>query len=78
MLPFGNTVDYMELQGRYVKEMLEVGVEEYDPINMPGKLLQTSGKNCILFTYNIYSYFGHTRTDIQTPVAFYPTRKKMS
>ena len=43
VLPFGNTVDYMELEGRYVREMLEVSVEEYDPVELPGKLLQTSG-----------------------------------
>ena len=47
VLPYGNTVDYMELQGRYVKEMLEVGVAEYvkyeEGVDLPSSLLQTSG-----------------------------------
>ena len=47
VLPYGNTVDYMELQGRYVRDMLEAGVAEYvkyeEGVDLPSSLLQTSG-----------------------------------
>ena len=37
----------MELQGRYVRDMLEAGVAEYvkyeEGVDLPGSLLQTSG-----------------------------------
>ena len=44
VLPFGNTLDTLELEGRYVKAMLENCVDEYDPDSPPGKFLQFSGK----------------------------------
>ncbi len=41
VIPFGNTVDTIELEGRYVKEMLENSVAEYG--NFDGRFLQMSG-----------------------------------
>ncbi|XP_072037104.1 snake venom 5'-nucleotidase-like [Amphiura filiformis] len=50
VLPFGSTVDTVELEGRYVKEMLENSVAEYSPVDLPGRFLQMSG---MWVTYDI-------------------------
>ena len=44
MLPFDNTIDVMDLQGKYLREVLEVSVSEYNPDDPHGKFLQMSGK----------------------------------
>ncbi|KAK7086251.1 hypothetical protein SK128_018655, partial [Halocaridina rubra] len=43
--PFQNTIDIVELRGKYVKEMFEFSVAEYDPkgLDPPGGFLQVSG-----------------------------------
>lgn len=44
--PFSNTIDYGELEGRYIKELLEQSAGAYDNerISSELKLLQVSGK----------------------------------
>lgn len=50
VFPFGGTIDTLELEGRYVKEMFENSVVEYNPADIPGRFLQVSG---IWVTYDI-------------------------
>ncbi|PIK48687.1 putative 5'-nucleotidase [Apostichopus japonicus] len=52
VLPFGNTNDIFELQGRYLLEVLEHSVARYDPVIHPGEFLQYAG---ISVTYNLYN-----------------------
>lgn len=44
VLPFLNTNDVVELEGKYLLEALEHSVSNYDPIALPGRFLQFSGK----------------------------------
>ncbi|KAJ8023892.1 5'-nucleotidase [Holothuria leucospilota] len=50
VLPFGNTNDIFELEGRYLIEVLEHSVARYNPAIHPGEFLQYSG---ISVTYNL-------------------------
>ncbi|XP_071505522.1 snake venom 5'-nucleotidase-like [Diadema antillarum] len=43
VLPFGNTVDVMEIEGRYLLEALENAMLLYDPTVLDGRFLQFSG-----------------------------------
>ncbi|KAJ8023878.1 5'-nucleotidase [Holothuria leucospilota] len=43
VLPFLNTNDVVELEGKYLLEALEHSVSDYDPIALPGRFLQFSG-----------------------------------
>lgn len=50
VMPFGNTIDTLDLEGRYVREMLERSVAEYSPIDQVGSFLQMSG---LYVTYDL-------------------------
>ncbi|XP_033741400.1 snake venom 5'-nucleotidase-like [Pecten maximus] len=43
LMPFGNSVDVIDIKGKYLRQALEHSVENYDPIDKPGALLQMSG-----------------------------------
>ena len=42
-LPFRNDIMSVELEGRYILEMLEHSVKDYNPGELDGKFLQMSG-----------------------------------
>ena len=42
-LPFRNSVFSIDLEGRYIIEMLEHSVKDYNPHKLAGKFLQMSG-----------------------------------
>ena len=42
-LPFRNSVFSIDLEGRYIKEMLEHSVKDYNPRDLAGKFIQMSG-----------------------------------
>ena len=41
--PFGNTLDLVEIEGRYIREALEHSVSGLDPDVQDGKFLQMTG-----------------------------------
>ncbi|KAJ8024043.1 5'-nucleotidase [Holothuria leucospilota] len=43
VLPFGNTIDVVEIKGRIIVEILERSMQEYDLVILPGFFLQYSG-----------------------------------
>ena len=43
-MPFGNNVDLINLQGRYLRQALEHAVSKYDKLNRAGAFLQVSGQ----------------------------------
>lgn len=49
-MPFGNNVDLINLQGKYLRQALEHSVERYDRLNRAGAFLQVSGASS--FTIN--------------------------
>ena len=56
VMPFGNTIDTLDLEGRYVREMLERSVAEYSPIDQVGSFLQMSGGCQSKLLYLAYSF----------------------
>ncbi|XP_002738722.2 snake venom 5'-nucleotidase-like [Saccoglossus kowalevskii] len=49
-LPYGDTLDLLELQGVYIREALEYAVSEYDGVTQQNRFLQMSG---IRVTYDL-------------------------
>nr|XP_022291712.1 5'-nucleotidase-like [Crassostrea virginica] len=49
-MPFGNNVDLINLQGRYLRQALEHAVSKYDKLNRAGAFLQVSG---LRITYDL-------------------------
>ncbi|XP_033121084.1 5'-nucleotidase-like, partial [Anneissia japonica] len=43
VLPFGNTVDIVEIKGKYIREALEFSVYKYGTDYMGGEFLQMTG-----------------------------------
>lgn len=50
LMPFGNSVDVIDIKGKYLRQALEHSVENYDPVSKPGAFLQMSG---LLVKYNL-------------------------
>lgn len=50
VLPFQNTVDLIEIKGKFLRQAFEFSVENYDPngLHLPGKFLQVSGKKILI------------------------------
>ena len=51
VLPFSNTMDVLDLQGKYLREALEISVSEYNPDDPHGRFLQMSGKFLRLYSH---------------------------
>ncbi len=49
VLPFRNTIDYVEIKGEFIREAFEHSVEEYDLASEfpSGRFLQVSGKTVL-------------------------------
>lgn len=45
VMPFGNTMDVIEVTGADLITILEFSVQDYDPATRDGKFLQMSGKS---------------------------------
>lgn len=60
-MPFGNTIDIVELLGKDLIEVLEFSVANYSTKSRHGKFLQVSGKQSIDKSYSAlvrYSFTG--------------------
>lgn len=49
VLPFQNTVDLIEIAGKFLRQAFEFSVEDYDPsgLHIAGKFLQVSGRKML-------------------------------
>ena len=56
VLPFSNTMDVLDLQGKYLREALEISVSEYNPDDPHGRFLQMSGKFLRLIFYLFFLF----------------------
>ncbi|XP_060065444.1 snake venom 5'-nucleotidase-like [Ylistrum balloti] len=56
LMPFGNSIDIIDIKGKYLRQALEHSVENYDPIDKPGALLQMSG---LFVNYDLSKPKGH-------------------
>ena len=52
MLPYGDSIDVIELYGRHLKEALEHSVYELDEGKTNYQMLQVSGTCCVVLTGN--------------------------
>ena len=55
VLPFGNTFDAVEIEGRYIKEMLEHSVSSL-PVGA-GRFLQVAGTLCLFLLFLLFVLF---------------------
>ncbi|OWF50209.1 5'-nucleotidase-like [Mizuhopecten yessoensis] len=62
LMPFGNTVDVIDIKGKYLRQALEHSVENYSPIDKPGAFLQMSG---LLVKYDLSKPKGHRVVSVE-------------
>ncbi|XP_033112625.1 snake venom 5'-nucleotidase-like [Anneissia japonica] len=62
VLPFGNTVDIVEIKGKYIREALEFSVYKYGTDNLGGEFLQMTGLHV---TYDVTKQPGSRVVDVE-------------